>query len=108
MDPFLSADLSSEDVIYHGMQALDTRDFIVPTTGTPNEAFKVFIAGPGVNVVTVDVKAKRRVRSEDDRLILSARAGEVFSQSTPPLGPNFLDVGARVLWGLRFLYRTHR
>lgn len=108
LDPFLSQELSSEQIIYAGLHSFDTRDFVVQASGSPvNEGYSN-IAGPGIAHWPIDVKAKRRVRSEDDRLMLYARCREFYTTSSPPETSGVADVSGRLLWQLRFLYRTSR
>lgn len=108
LDPMASIDLAREDVLYHGVHSWDTRDFAMAAAGTPINPFTVNVAGPGIAHWMVDVKAKRRVRSEADRLIISCRFHELFTQSTPPQTSGSLSISGRLGWSLRFLYRTHR
>lgn len=108
LDPTSSADMSSEDVLWHDALVLDTRDFVVPASAAPANPAFVNIAGPGTISRPIDVRARRRVRSENDRLQLVARGFEVWTQSEAPGGVQQASISARVSWALRFLYRTHR
>lgn len=108
LDPMQSVDLANEDVVYSDMAVWDTRDFIIPEAAVPANPFTVNVAGPGIIRFPVDIKAKRRVRGESDRLTLSARARILFTQSTPPTPSGNLDTSAMLYWSLRTLFRTHR
>lgn len=108
LNPFSSVDASKEGVIYHDAYASELRDYITPQGGTPANGDMVTLALAGNLTRSIDVKAKRRVRTEDDRLYLSAAAFSV--RTSTQLGAIIEEGGSggRIIWGMRFLYRTSR
>jgi hypothetical protein len=105
LDPCDSVDISNEGVLWHDTFLTESRDFITQAAGTPNEAQKASVSNAVISPRMIDIKAKRRVRSEDDRLILSFRARSVMITS---LGLTHGDNPMQMYWALRFLYRTSR
>lgn len=106
LDPFSSVDLANDGVLFHDYFAFQIRDYIVPTGGAPANndmqlpSFASNITRP------IDIKARRRVRNENDRLMISVRFHEwSFNQGS---GFTAGNAGGLLTWMLRFLYRTHR
>lgn len=106
LNPLQTVDVAYEGVLWHGFYSEKLRDYFTPAGGTPqnNDLANLSLA-TGTSMM-VDVKARRRVRSERVRLWLSWAA---VYQQTQTSGVIASGAGAgRLSWSLRFLYRTSR